>query len=435
LSYAFSFLLLFVPLVLFHELGHFIVAKLAGIRVTKFAFGFGRELFSFHFRGTDYKWNLIPLGGYVDLMGEVSITGEIPEDPLHFYNRPKWIRFLVMVMGPLFNIILAFLIFWFLQTQPKLKPNFLTNPLTVGYVNEKSDEYEAGMRPGDQIMTVNDTEYHSFDELFKELALSPGTTVQMDLMRDNEPLSIEYQLGITDKDGVGDIQFDPAFYMTVGMVQEGSPAEQAGLKEGDKIELAEGKKVFFSIQTNMLSDVIKSLNGQPVHLKLLRDNESISREITPKLNEEGNYLIGIGISYDSIKENPDWKEAYHAAWDDVVGNSTLVFKVVKKLIVGELSVKVMTGPIGIGKVAKEQLDRGFIAFLQLLAILSLQLGIFNLIPIPMLDGGEIFVLLIEGVTRREFSLNTKVQIKIAGFFFLISLIILVVISDVLKLFT
>ncbi|PIE90495.1 MAG: RIP metalloprotease RseP [Acidobacteria bacterium] len=434
LSYAFSFLLVVVPLVLFHELGHFIVAKLAGIRVNTFAFGFGKELFSFHFKGTDYRWNLIPLGGYVDLFGEVSVTGEIPEDPRHFYNRPKWVRFLVMVMGPLFNILLAFIVFWYLQAQPKNAVKWLDDPITVGYVEPDSAEAKAGLQPGDHILAVNGVEYKHFEKLSYELAISPEMVIEMEIERDGKPQTIVYTMKANKKDGIGDIQFTWASRLLVQKVIEGSPAERAGLQAGDWLERAEGQKIFFTPGTNMLFETVQARKEEGVVLVVNRSGERFEAAVVPEKNDKGDYLIGVQIGFDSEVENAAFLEAGEAAWQDIVEHSTFALRVLKKMVFGDLSVKAMSGPIGIGQVAKESLDRGLEPFIFLLALLSLQLGIFNLIPIPMLDGGEIFVLLIEGVTRRDFSLGTKVQIKMAGFFFLISFVILVLISDVMKLF-
>ena len=434
MSYVLSFLLMFFPLVIFHELGHFLVAKFFGIRVTRFAFGFGRELFRFHYKGTDYRWNLIPLGGYVDLMGEVSITGRIPDDPNHFYNRPKWIRFLVMVMGPLFNLILAFLIFWLIYAQPRRELKFLEHPLTVGYVSETSSEFEAGLRPGDQILEVNGANIETYDEIFRELVLLPGKNVNMDVIRDGEALTISYVVQTTEKDAVGEIEFTPGVIMKVGEVAKDSPAMRAGLLEGDSIIEANGAKVFYSWKNNMLSDVINKSAGAPVLLTVMRNGELLKKELLPEPNDEGKFIIGIQIQFDFVSSNPGWQEAAVLGWQEFLNSSTLIYRAIFKLTKGDLSVKTLSGPIELGKVAKEQLERGWVSFLGLMAILSLNLGIFNLIPIPILDGGEIFVLLIEGVTRRDFSLQSKINIKIVGFLLLLCLMATVLVSDALKVF-
>jgi len=435
LNYALAFLLLLFPLVIFHEMGHFLVAKLFGIRVTKFAFGFGRELFRFHFKGTDYRWNLIPLGGYVDLMGEVSVIGKIPEDPAHFYNRPKWVRFLVMVMGPLFNLILAFLLYWFIFAQPQRVVVIQDNPLTVGFVVESSPEYRAGLRPGDKILTINGVEIGTFDKAFQELVLLPKKEALLEVERDGLPVEVKYVVPASEKDGVGEISFSPGIYMVVDEVVSGSPAETAGLEAGDIILEAEGQKLFYSGLHNMLSEVIDKKAGDGVSLTLNRQGQTLQTEVTPEPSEEGKLLIGVRLMFDYESRDPSWGEAARLGWSEFKTSSTMIFRAIRLLTKGDLPVKSLSGPIELGRVAKEQLERGWINFLGLMALLSLNLGIFNLIPIPVLDGGEIFVLLIEGVTRREFSLQTKFNIKIVGFLLLLGLMAVILVSDALKLFS
>jgi regulator of sigma E protease len=426
---------MFFPLVIFHELGHFLVAKLARIRVTKFAFGFGKELFRFHFKGTDFRWNLIPLGGYVDLMGEVSVLGEIPDDPDHFYNKPKWVRFLVMVMGPVFNLILAFLMFWVIQYQPRKSLKLQEHPLTVGFVDEKSPEFRAGLRPGDQILSMNDVAIDTYDDYFGEVVLIPHQTAVLDVVHDGTHRTLSYEVSATEKDGVGDIAFIPAVFLRVGKVMPGSPAEKAGIHKDDVIVSGNGSRLYYSWKNNMLSDLINSLKGTPVNLTLRRGSELLEIQVKPELSKEGRFLIGIQMKYDFIASNPTLPESFEQAWNTFLSQSTMIFRAIKGLTSGSLPVKSMTGPIGLGKIAKQQLELGWMSFLGLMAILSLNLGIFNLIPIPVLDGGEIFVLLVESVTRRDFSLNTKVKIKMIGFLLLVSLMSMVLVSDAVKLFT
>ena len=223
-----------VPLVVIHELGHFLVCKLGGIRVTQFAFGFGQKLFGFRYGDTEYRWNLLPLGGYVDFMGEAVYTGRIPRDAAHFYRRPKWLRFLVLVMGPLFNLILAFillfLVFWM---RPAFRPIFNEPLYTVGGVLADSPEAKAGLTAGDRIIAYNGTPVESSGDMLEHIALHPERHIELTIVRDGQEQSITYTIAENQRDGIGMMNFVQRSRVQVSQVGEGTPAAKGGLQEND----------------------------------------------------------------------------------------------------------------------------------------------------------------------------------------------------------
>lgn len=444
---VFSFFAVLVPLVLFHEFGHFLMCKLGGIRVTKFAFGFGKKLFGFTYKGTEYRWNLIPLGGYVDFMGDVVYTEEIPQDVAHFYNKPKWIRFLVLVMGPLFNLILALGLYWiFFSTQPIPIPKNVGEAYTVGFVIPGSPEAEAGLQAGDRISHVLGKEVTSYDEVEQELILNPGKEMEMTIDRDGTSRTLTFKVDRNKKYGVGVYNFEPMRKIFVSEIQPGKPAELAGLKNGDQILKINEKNFSVYSRDHAILSLLQEAAPGPSRFKIARDGAILDLEIQPELEaiEDPELQEAMGVTEvwrTGFRPEMDMDVVHYSfgtglgiAWDRFIGDSQLLLKAVHQLVRGSLSVKTLSGPIEIGQVAKQSMDRGLWAYLLILAVLSINLGILNLLPIPVLDGGEIFVLLVEWITRRDFSIPAKMRIKLVGFFFLVGLMGIVIITDVVKLF-
>ncbi|CAM2005862.1 RIP metalloprotease RseP [Acanthopleuribacter pedis] len=429
-----SFFLLLVPLVVFHEFGHFVVAKLGGFRVYKFAFGFGKKLFSFEYAGTEYRWNLIPLGGYVDFMGEVIYTDKIPDDAKHFYNKPKWLRFLVLLMGPMFNIILAFVLYWMMFSNLTMyTPDYQKAPYTVGYIQPNSSAEAAGLQAMDQITAVDGTPIESYQKFHEELLLSPGKTMALTVQRGEETLDLSLEVPAHEVEGYGLREFMPYERVLIREVFEDTPAARGGLKAGDHIVAANGEPVFSVAvgQSTHLSTKIEGRAPEASELKVQRGDEILTLSIAPEKKED-RWLIGVRPTTDYSSRQLTVMEAFSTSLNRCLEDSILLFKALRKLTSGELGIRSFTGPVGISRVASETMRSGIFIFIGLMAFLSLQLGILNLLPIPVLDGGEIFVILIETVSGRDFSLETKMRIKVVGFFFLLGFMGLVLLMDFVK---
>lgn len=442
-----AFFAILVPLVLFHEFGHFIVCKLGGIRVTKFAFGFGRKLFGFTYRDTEYRWNLIPLGGYVDFMGDVLYTESIPDDVKHFYNRPKWLRFLVLVMGPLFNLIMALAIYWaFFATQPVSIPKNDGEPYTVGFVMPGSPEAEAGLTFGDRITAIDGDpiiEYKQVEEFF---LLNPGKEITLEVLRAGQPIQIELTIPRDKVHGTGNFNFEPKRVVMVDEIEADMPAKQAGLQVGDQILKVNGQPFSLYKQEYFITGLLEKAAPGPSQFLIARDGQEQTLEIQPvrhELEDEAQrelyekdaiWITGFRPAYDRDVIHFTFGQALGEAWHRFLDDSQLLIRAVRQLVQGDLSVRTLSGPLEIGKVAKRSMDMGVWSFLFMMAILSINLGILNLLPIPVLDGGEIFVLMVEWITRRDFSIPTKLRIKLVGLFFLFGLMGLVIVTDVIKAF-
>ena len=412
------------------------MAKLGGIKVTQFAFGFGQKLFGFQWRGTEYRWNLIPLGGYVDFMGELVYTNKIPDDVAHFYNRPKWIRFLVLVMGPVFNMILGFAIFWIYHS---VQPHWTLIPhgegYTVGYVAPDSPEATAGLQIEDRILTINGEPVSQIDQVGELILFNPGKNLDLELKRGDQRVQLTYEVPTHQTEGVGVQNFQASYQVMVERVVKNSPAEKAGLKKSDIITHINGQRIYYNqVVRDTIQNTFAERASSGSSFTVERNNKVFDIQVFPEKDEDDRWIAGFLFAPESFRQNLTVSQAFFQAWDSVGRYSTLIFTGVRKLITGQISVKALSGPIGVGRVAKETLDVGFLEFLLLMAVLSLNLGILNLLPIPVLDGGEIFVLLVEWITRKDFSLNVKMKIKIVGFFFLIGLMAVVIFNDVWKLF-
>ena len=430
-----SFFLLLVPLVVIHEFGHFLIAKLGGIRVHKFAFGFGKKLFGFTYGGTDYRWNLLPLGGYVDLMGEAVYMDEIPDDAQHFYNRPKWLRFLVLVMGPAFNLILALLLFWMVfALNPIYTTDYKKEPYTIGFVSPDSGAAKAGLQPLDRIVSMNGEPVTSYDEVRTFILLHANQEVALRVERDGEQRDVSLKIPMHEVEGHGIQEFYAYSRVIINEVMEDSAASEAGLQPEDVITHINGEAVVpYAINGKSLVSIkLEERAPEPSELTIERNGEVITQMVSPRQNEEGTWLLGILMKTDTVEKKLSVAEAFSYSWDTCVNSSVVLFSALRKLVTGQLSVRTLSGPVEISRIASESIRTNIWYFLNLMAFLSLQLGILNLLPIPVLDGGEIFVLLVEGVTGRDFSLYTKYRIKIVGFVFLIALMGMVLIMDLVK---
>jgi regulator of sigma E protease len=373
----------------------------------------------------------------VDLMGDAVYSDSPVTDPHHFLNQSKFRRFVILVMGPLFNFLLAFFLYWGIESAPKEEVRVLERPLIVGMVRENSPEWQSGLRPGDELVAWNGHPVDSYESLIKELLLKPGQDIEFSVKRDQTVWSCRFQLDAHEADGVGQIHFAPAIRLRIQQVEPQGPGHQSGLKAGDVLLAADGTALFFDADRNQLSEMIQKGQGQPVTLSLLRSNERLTQTLRPVFypdgDQGGQWRIGISIGLETQTVDRNWREGWVAGWERLWTDTVFVGRAFVKLFQRELPVKSLSGPISVGKVAKEQLDRGLLDFLFLMAIISINLAIFNLLPIPVLDGGDLFVILVEAVARREFALATKVRIKMVGFAFLMALMVVVLVGDLFKI--
>ncbi len=432
-----------------HEFGHFAMAKLLKIRVLVFSIGFGPRLVGFTRGGTEYRISPIPIGGYVKMAGE-AFDDERKGAPDEFLSHSKWHRFLVAIAGPAMNIGLAVALVSISYVEGVRVPRYLKGPAAVGPIAANSIARRAGLQSGDRILSVRGARVGTWEEMEIALATAPRDSLEVLVQRGAQLLPLK--LEAPSSGPVTTLALGLKFTLprtVVDRVSPKSPAQKAGLKVGDEILSVEGRGRKAEGYDEMLT-LISESKGIPLTFEVRRIEGSESADqptpapnaeriqllrlsITP-IEEEGRGLIGF------IPEIPVDLEKFGVV--GAVGQSlqrnlqmaALTFKIIGRIFTGSASVKTISGPLEIARVSGDAARTGSVrVFLSFLALITLQLGVFNLLPIPILDGGVIALLAVEGLIRRDLSMALKERIVQVGFVFLILLMGFVVINDLSKI--
>lgn len=437
----FAFIIAFGLLVIVHEFGHFWVARRVGIAVETFSIGFGPKLFRRKWRETDFCVSLIPLGGYVKMKGEGD-EKEIPkDDPTAFSNKSVGQRSAVVMAGPVMNLVLSFvlvpLVFWI----GKPKAEFLKEPPVVERILPGSPADKADFQIGDRVVAVNGRLVAVWkDFLDPVLKMPAGSTVRLDLQRGLEtktalvetkqlPGALESFIGIEKYFGA------PA-KPVVEAVLEGSPAQTAGLKAKDQIVSINDTPI------QSWDDLLRQVEqhpGEELRLVLSRSSETLTVTLKPKWDEEARrWLMGVqgpegaGVSLLEVVDYNFW-ESVKTGFKVNVENIRLTLQTLKKLITAEVSVKALGGPVAIATSLAKASASGLADFIYFMAFLSIQLGILNLLPIPVLDGGHLLFFGLEALRRKPLSLKARLIAQQIGMTLLLALILVVTWNDIKRL--
>jgi regulator of sigma E protease len=415
-------------MILIHEFGHYAVAKLLGVRVEQFAIGFGKRLIGFRRGETDYRINAIPLGGYVKMSGENPMD-QRTDDPREFMNHSRWHRFLIAIAGPAMNILLAIILLTTVYMVHYEYPAVYDQAPVIGWVLKDTAAAKAGFEVGDKITRVDGIENPTWEQVELKEALSPGQPLDVQVDRGGKILDKTVVPEPTGVDQIGYAGWAPkASTVTITDLVGGMPAEKAGLKEGDQILTMDGKPV------PALAEMVESLKvtkDKPITITVQRGGEQKTFTVQPVLSDK-TYRIGIGSMEMKVKTLP-FAEALNLSLHENRQNALLILELVKKMVQHKISVKSIEGPIRIGQAAGEAARRkGWTPLMSLTAAISLNLGVFNLLPIPILDGGVILFLLIEGLMRRDISLGIKERVYQAAFVFLVLFAVMVICNDLVK---
>lgn len=433
-----------------HEFGHFIVAKLLGIRVEAYSFfGLGPRIWGFKVGHTDYRVSAIPLGAYVKLYGDEATAaleggesdGEKVPDSELYELRPRWQKFLVMVGGPFMNIVLALGIPFGMALAEGIPS--MPAPV-VGIVKAGGAAEQAGIKVGDRIVTFDGVENPTLDRIRKDAAIAPEKEISMVVEREGKrvPLTIKPTKVQMNGNGIGELGLEPdmgAEPIVVDALLENMPAAASGVQKGDIITAINGKLVRNRME---VSNIVAESKDQPITLNITRNNESKQITTAAKQDEKGNWLIGIkwGKTVETAKEPATIGQAANYALNANLDIMRLTGKVFGQLFSGQRSVKDagLAGPVGIVQIISQVWDgAGFIGLLQILAVISLNLGVFNLLPIPLLDGGQIMVLGIEKIMSwfgRTLSMAIKEKIQLAGLAIILLLMVFTLFLDVSRFF-
>jgi regulator of sigma E protease len=428
----FSFLIVIGIIIFIHEFGHFSMAKFFGIPVATFSLGFGPRLFGFRYKETDYRVSAIPLGGYVKIHG-MEDQEAAPDDPNSFYNRPRYQRFLVLFMGVGFNMLLAILLISTALTIGLQVSQSVDRESRVGAVDPDSPAEKAGIQPGDLILEMNGRKTPTWEKVSFTTLLNPDETIPIRFQRGTEILERGVQAGRRPNSGLGYIGITPSTDVIVMALASDKPAAKAGLKEGDLIKTING----ISIRSvEMAPAAVQKSEGNPVEMIVERSEQSRKVEktfvISPVKDPSGRWVLGFGpgepLKMRKLPFSQALKESVRTCIEHVQLNAIFI----SKLVQGKLSLKATSGPFEISRLSDATRKSGISTFLLFIGTISFDIGLINLLPIPALDGGHIFFLLVEGIFRREISVKLKERITVVGFVFLICVMVVVLYYDVLK---
>lgn len=420
-------------MILVHEFGHYAVAKLSGVRVDVFSIGFGKRLLGFRRGDTDYRISALPLGGYVKMAGENPMEARTG-DPGEFMSHPRWQRLLIAIAGPTMNILLAIGIVTGVFMMHYTHDWYLDQPTRVGWVDENSPAAKAGIKPGDLITQVDGLTNPLWEDTRAKIAISPGQPVQVVLKRGDQILNATLVPDTYGPSQIGEAGLEPAAGITVDAIETKMPAYEAGIRDGDEI-LAINGIALHSI--GELTHFLQQDEGKPVEVTAMRDGKAAKFQMTPVLTPDGGgqqrYRIGFAPGVLQHVDKLSFPQALSHSVEQNKKYAMLLVELVQKMVQRKVSVKMMSGPIDIAKVSGEAArEPGWTPLLLLMAGISLNLGIFNLFPIPILDGGVILLLLIEGLMRRDISLHIKERIYQAAFVFLVLFAAMVIFNDITK---
>ncbi len=454
-------------MILVHEFGHFAAAKFFGVRVEVFSIGFGKRLFgvyegkfstgplleeqgqpqrpiasqsdfatpaarAFPIRkvgSTDYRISALPLGGYVKMAGE-NIVDTRTGSPDEFVSHPRWQRLIIAFAGPAMNILLAVVLLTAVFMVHYEHPIFLNKPAVIGWVMENSPAAKAGLEVGDHITAVGSINNPTWEDLIARTVISPGQPLRLTVQRGAQVLHTTVTPDTVGRDEIGSAGWIPEQPLIVTALESDMPGIKAGLKLDDEILAVNGTRVQ---STSSLKRLLQETKSAPVELTILRDGHQIKLKVAPAFDsDQKEYRIGFASEPTQVDKLPFGK-ALSRSIDQNEKNSMLILELVKRMVEHKVSIKQMEGPIGIARVSGEVAQQqGWTPLLALISNISLNLGIFNLFPIPILDGGLILLLLIESLIRRDISQTFKERIYQAAFVCLVLFAGLVIFNDVMK---
>jgi regulator of sigma E protease len=437
-------------MIVVHEFGHFAAAKFFKVRVEVFAIGFGKRLFGvnngkFTFgdmtpeiqdrsqRGiTDYRVSALPLGGYVKMAGENPMetrTGDAGE----FMSHPRWQRLVIAFAGPFMNIVLAVALLTAVFMFHYERPAFVDKPAVIGWVAENSPAERAGVQVGDRVTRIDGINNPTWEDVLNHTLISPNVPLTVELQRGTETLTktlTPEQVNANEGGSAGWFWDDAN---TIAEISPNMPADKAGLQLGDTVISVDKVAVR---NTSTVSQVLQQTKGAPVEVRYLRNGKENSLIVKPELtNQEGKpaYKIGVLLSSPMVVEHLAFGTALQRSVEQNKKNSMLIVEIVKRLLTKKASIKQMSGPIEIarqsGQMARQE---GWLPLMAFMSLISLNLGLFNLFPFPILDGGMILMLLVEGLMRRDISQPIKERIYQAAFVCLILFAGIVIFNDVMK---
>jgi regulator of sigma E protease len=464
-----AFIVLVGIMVVVHEAGHFIVAKLCGVRVEAFSIGFGPRLFGFTWGETEYKVCLLPFGGFVKMTGEspeqnLDVPGSVPgtpvivqayeklpgqspenvpphyggiDDPGSFLAHPRWQRMLIGLAGPIANFILAWVLMLFYFAVFNEVPAIEVKTPTVEWIIPDSPAAQAGFQPGDQILRYDVFKKPDWGQIDAQSRLNANQIIPVTIQRGYQTLVLNLHIlasAKTDNFDLSDEGLMPQEYygpIKVDEVSPGLPADQAGLRPGDAIEAVDGHP-FHTVYSLLV--YMQEGAGKPINLTVLREGQTLNLVGHPTKLDTG-YKLGFAVAPMAVRNQPLSLGHAVAKSDQFFGqNAFIILEVLQRLFTHKVSVSQLQGPVGIARMAGEAAEiKGWQPKFTLAAEISINLGILNLLPFPILDGGMIMFLIIESFMKHDINFIVKERIYQAAFVLLLVFFAFIMFSDVTKL--
>ncbi len=419
-------------MVFLHELGHFLAAKSFRVRVLTFSLGFGTRLFGFKRGDTDYRVSVLPLGGYVKMAGD-DPTAVLTGDPGEFLSCPRWKRFVIILMGPTMNFVLAIVVLAGLYRYHYQKPAYEDQPVKIGAVDPQSPAAAAGIQAGDVIVRFDGVQDPKWQDVKFNVITGAGHPIPLTVLRDGKLIRTDMTPHAEGPNRTGEAGWYPYVPGIIEEVNPGEPASQAGLKPGDMITGIDGKRIYF---WPLIVQKLRDSKGEETQLTIVRDGKEFQVHVKPLYTDVmglKTWRIGVTIQNNEfvVRKLPLGLATEYALRDNYQ-NFIQTFDVLGKLVTRRMSARSLAGPIGIAQISGEAYRRGIADLLMIVSFISLQLGILNLLPIPILDGGQIFLLGVESFLRRDLSLEIKERFAQVGIVFLLLIFVFVMYNDIVK---
>ena len=423
-------LVLIGVMILVHELGHYCVARFFDVRIETFSFGFGPRLWGVRRGETDFRISAIPFGGYVKMVGEQPGDERIG-DPRSFLSKPRWQRLAIAFAGPFMNAVLAVALLAGLFMYKYPKPMMADLSATVGHVMPNSPASKAGLLEGDRIIQLGDKSNPTWEDLSIAEFSSVGRPLRVVLMRGSKRVETSVTPALSESSGVGYLGWSMEAEIQVVETVPGMPAEKAGLRRGDLLLRINGKPIR-SLLT--FHESVRASGGKPVQLEFLRDGKPVSIAIQPVYpQDEKRWMIGVAADRRLVYVQLPVQEAVAESVRQNVRGASLIYELLRGIVARRMSAKSIDGPIRIAQLSGDAAREGAYTFINLMAAVSLNLAIINLLPIPVLDGGVILLLLFEMLIRRDLSMPVKEAVFKFGFAFLLMIMVFAIYNDITKL--
>ena len=426
------YLVLIGVMILIHELGHFIAARMCDVKVETFSFGFGPRLFGFKSGETDFRFSaLFFFGGYVKMAGEQGEDNN--PDPRSLYAKPRWQRLFIAFAGPGINIVLAVVLLagLFMVHYPKVPT---PHDPKVGYLATDGPAAKAGIREGDQVVQIDDTVNPTWEDVAIKEISNAHEPLQVWIMRDGQRMHFTLTPAVDEKNGIGFLGWSQESEVEVADYVPGNDAARdSGLKKGDILVSVNGQPIR---SDSRLHEVIHDTKGAPINLVYSREGQEHSVTITPvkrDLAGQERWMIGVAIQQHVEIVKLPVGAALRQSIHENAQSAALLVQFLERLAERRMSPKALVGPVGIAQLSGEAAREGAATYFSLMAAVSLNLAIFNLVPIPILDGGVMLMLLVEMLMRRDLDLKVKEAVVKVGFVFLMVVVVFVIYNDISKM--